>query len=564
MKFPHIRDPVTAKELWGLSRLRRTHAARLIYVGLIGAVLFQFSASMAGPVVSPSEYANLGRNLFQYFFWPNLFLVSLASVIAAADIFAREVKADTLEILMLTPLTPFEVAFGKWKAVMVQTGTIILCGAPVAAVCLYLGGIGYWEVAWSLSLTAAMAALGAAMALYFSARHMEQGRAVVVSMLLLAALSIPFVSIALAVWMGARSSGMILVVLLALTILMSCFCFSPYLVPVHTAVAAFGSNPDAYSYAWISATALSFGAAFLLLRMAAESLRWLPNLAPAPARSTDLEAGNPYSFISLPGLGDREIRRSVWEDHPLLWKELATRAAARLRPITKIYIQILLYLGLGILFLVDWGRSLEIFYVLWLSLVLLAVMTGASLFVSDKRGRKFEVLMCTSLTTARIVLTKLLSGWLSPESKQVLILWLLVSIGWSWRGGAAWMVGYLVTAGIFIAFVYTLAATVSLRTRTVQGAFVFTAAVLGTLLVGGNLIRSGTLSPQGASGVAAVVLDAFSLADPGDIFSRLTPQAAAWPSLFPRLGVYAGLYLAAVLLLFLGMVRGFRTLGERV
>ena len=555
-----IPDAVALKELRGLSRLPRTHLARLVYVGIVGLVLYQFSLSTPGPFVSPSDIAHLGRNLFTWFFWPNVALVSIAAVLAGADMLTKEVQRDTLELLFMTPLTSSEIILGKWRAAMIQTGTLILCGAPVAAICFYLGGIGWWELAWGMSVMLAMATLGTALSIYYSVRQPDTARVIIVSTLWMVVLAIPFAALLpILMLIKRRMDGPIMVISFLLVILLSLW-LSPLLVPVHAALVANRMGTGVFAFGWMSATAASFFVAWMLLRSAASYLDRDPaSLAPT-RRPTDLEPANPYSFIRFPGFASRDIRKGVWEDSPILWKELAMRAAGKVNPDTKLYIQLYLYFGVAILLFLAY-HLLYVFYVLWIVLTLLIILVGASLFVLEKRDRRYEVLLSSPVSARRIVGAKLMAGLLSPEAWHLILLWLVVSVGWSIRAGEGWIVVYLGASGSFMLFAYAVAAAASLRARTVFGAFVSTIAVLGVLLAGAGLYDDSGNSTD--TGVVGAFFNAVGYLNPATLFDGITSRSLTiLDDTQARLGVYSSVYGALTVLLVLGMARKYRNLGQ--
>ena len=554
-----IPDAVALKELRGLSRLPKTHFARLIYVGIVGVVLYQFSLATPGPYVSPSDIAHLGRSLFSQFFWPNLALVSIAAILAGADMLTKEVQRDTLELLFMTPLTSFEIILGKWRAAMIQTGTLILCGAPVAAICFYLGGIGWWELAWSLSVTLAMATLGTALSIYYSVRQPDTARVIIVSVLWMVLLAIPFVALVpLLPLIKRRFDGPIMVILILLVIMLSPW-LSSLLVPVHAALLANRLGSGVFAFSWVAATGASFFVAWMLLRSAAFHLKRDPaSLAPARL-PTDLEPANPYSFVRFPGFANREIRKGVWEEYPILWKELAMRAAGKVHSDTKLYIQLYLYFGVGLgLFLAN--NVLGVFYFLWMVLTLLVILTGASLFVLEKRNRRFEMMLSSPVSARRIVGAKLMAGLLSPESWHLLILWLAVAVGCSLWAGGGWSLAYVAASGVFMMFAYAVSAAASLRARTLFGAFVSSVALLVALLAAAGLYDSGNPAATGAGGA---FFNAIAYLNPAAIFDKIGHHSPTiLDEIRSRLVVYASVYGGLTILLVLGMARKYRNLGQ--
>jgi ABC-type transport system involved in multi-copper enzyme maturation permease subunit len=466
-----VLDPVTVKEIFGISRRGQTYFGRVVYVGLIGLILYEFWNRIVSrtPVVSPSEVAQLGRLLFQQFVPLQLVMVSLAAVGAAADRVLREEKSGTLGLLLLTPLTARRVAFAKWKAAMVQAGSLILCGVPVVAVCVYLGSVGPWELLWCFSLTGATAMLGAAFGLRASAVCSSVPRAFGMGMLYVAGYAL--LPLVLLFVTGAAA-----------------FFAAPFLHPAYSMYTLTFAGVDADSfwvYCWIPSTIVSAlvsawivsGVAPLIERRVAaprEVARPSPDETPSPP----------------PGLrrvfGKKEVRlretREVWESDPLLWKEIVTRGAGRWSPDVKSMFLIYALIFIALCWLFTQGGSLGTFAFLGANFAFLALVNGASLFAPEKEGRKIEMLLSSPVPSARIVRSKLLAGLLAPEAVRVLILALATAAAFGWWSGFGVFL-YVGVLLIFLLFVFVLSAAASLHADTLQGAALASAGILCALLL---------------------------------------------------------------------------------
>ncbi len=538
-------DPVAVKELQGLSRRWPTHLARLVYVALLGLILYSFQSrfDVGEQVLSVSHYAELGRDLFQFFFWPNLALVTLAAISSAADLVTREVRAGTLGLLGLTTLTPFRIAAGKWKSAMAQTGTLVLCGAPVGAVCFYLGGIGLWEVAWSLAVTLATAALAAALGIRASAMYATPGRAFMVATGLLIAYAILPAFVLIPVWPAVF--------------------LGPFVHILYAAVAAYGDHggPEWPSFGWITAAPVTLWVVFRVLRSAGRHLEWHLKETARPATSTDMNAGNPYSGVRLPGRGLRSLRGEVWEDRPLLWKELATRAAARLSPGTK---DLTFVYGL-LLVLICGALSLErvsaLFWGLAALFLVLAALHGASLFTHEKEGRRLEMLLSAPLSSWEIVRAKLVAGLISTEAQRALFLWVLTLAVTTWWMGLRAMGVVAAVSTLFLLFAYVLGAAASLRARSIHAAFFFAVAALLALLVGAPYVAShlgdGGFAERLVATTHPVYIIAPAIEAAGDAHS------AAAEVVLPRFAGFVSIYLPVLGLLVADLVTGLRRVAER-
>ena len=107
MKTPDFLDPVTLKEIYGISRRGQTYVGRVLYVGITALILYEFWRMNVAqtPFLSPSAYAALGRSLFSQFVPFQMLMVTIAAVVSSADRIIREDRAGTLGLLLLTPLT---------------------------------------------------------------------------------------------------------------------------------------------------------------------------------------------------------------------------------------------------------------------------------------------------------------------------------------------------------------------------------------------------------------------------------------------------------------------------
>jgi len=540
-------DPLAARELGSFSRRWQTYAVRVAYVGISAYAVWQFwreATAARESLFSVSDYATLGRDLFLRFTGLQFALIPLAAMAAASDLVSREARAGTLGLLLLTGLTPRQIAWSKWRAAAAYAGLLVLAGLPVVAIAVFLGAVGPWELAWSAALTASMASLAAALALRFSATCGSSGTAVALTLL-----SIAGASLALPV-------GCLPAILVGVPL-------HSWLHPGYAAlsVTLWGTEP-LHGWAWLGAVPVSVLCTWAVLRNAGRRIAERAVAVPRPApESHDFETlGSYYSKLRAPGRKRLVIERGVWQERPLLWKELATRAAGRLALGWRIAVPIFLALfgafcwGAG-----GGGQHLEFFYLPASVLLLLAVAGGSFLFVREREGRRWDLLLSTPARPAEIVAAKLASGLVAPESLVVLFLLGLGVLGWSaWAGiERTFLMGTVVL--LFLGFAYLLASAASLRSRTPRGAFVFTTGVLSVSLVALPYL----LSLPGGGGSAGV-LEGLS---PVTVLEALFrhERAGGFPDDAVRaFFVFAGLHAALAGLLWTLLVLGVRSAPERL
>jgi ABC-type transport system involved in multi-copper enzyme maturation permease subunit len=460
-------DPIVLKELAGASRRWTLYALRIVYAAVIALILWSFWEMVGRRMAyrpSLSDYAELGRELFSVFAACQMLFAALAGTAAASDLVTREVRAGTLGLLSLTPLSSWRIAFGKWKAAMVEGSTLILCGLPLLAMCYYLGGVGLWEVAWGTSLALASAALAAATALLFSSLFRAGYVALIAALLALAAYTF------LAAWAAFEWNLEALVA---------------YLHPAIAATGAIETGRGREEYGWIGASAFSLVCSGLLLLGAAARIGRLAAWAPRPSLlARAMEAMDRfYEGINPSGLRLFAAKEGVWESDALLWKELRTRAAGKLRYATRIGLGLLLLLVPFVLALPDDDWQAPAVWGSGLLLLLMAMAVGVGLFVREKEERKWDVLLSTPLSAWEILRAKLLAGLAALAPLWVISSLYFVLVAWAYRLG---LLGWMVTTGaigLAVLFAYAVGAWASLRSRRMRSAFSITLAVMAGILL---------------------------------------------------------------------------------
>lgn len=533
-------DPVALKELRGVSRRWQTYVGRCLYVGITAALLYEYwkehwvAAVGEEPLVSVSQYAALGRAIFTRCEWVSLALTVLAAAVAGSEMLAREIRAGTLGLLLLTPFSAHRVVLGKWKGAAMIGLALYSCSIPVLAIAVYLGGVGPSDLARSVVFTLGLASVAAAAGLYYSARLASAGAAV--------AATIPVLLGAFAgTWLLDRCAAAI---------------FSAASV-----VRAGQLHPGG-----LATAAASLLATLLILNAAVRQVRIRSGAIPGKeVHERELRT------LALDELRERRgsrptqvlLRwRSVWEGNPLLWKEFTLRPALRIREDWRARSYVAVYF----LFLLSWVltsfRSGAGFFALWGSFfTLVSIAGGCLLFAPEKEGKQWLLLLSTPVTPVEIVRAKLLAGLLFPEALGILLLYVL-SIA-AWVGGRRMEViaGLLGASTLFLAFCYALSAAASLRVRTARTAFLFTGGIVACLVTLPPLL-SGALRPLAGGGPSAwaELWSWIEALDPVTVFDRFTasPRHLLEADAVEGLTRFFILYLPVTLLLPVEMVLRFR------
>lgn len=468
-------DPLTVKELSGSSRRWQTYAGRAIHLAVIGIVIWKFARSWEERAVwlTLSDYAKLGRELFEAFFGLQMGMVTLAAVSAASDMITKETRGGTLGLLASTPLTPWKIVTGKWKAALAQTSTLYLCGVPILAVCVYLQGATAWDLLYSSALTVTAAMLGAALSLYLSTLLRLGITATILALALLAMVTLVPIWLVDVVFRGSPENWLFM------------FFLHPVFAAVGAASPYLAQRYAGVGYAWISACLVSGAVVWLLLRLAARRVAVLstrPLLPPVLTRT--FEALDRF----YDRVGPEKIRgirffadSGVSEHRPLLWKELRTRASGKLRNSVRIGVALLVLLALSFCFGLNYLR-----FFMWLTAVgylLLALSNGVGLFVTEKEERKLEALLSTPLPSGDIVGSKLIAGLvpLAPGAVILTVLW--TGAGWSYRLDPLDVLETLSVILLPAFLAYAVGAVASLHARSLRGAFTTAFGVMLGILV---------------------------------------------------------------------------------
>ena len=160
-------NAVLSRELRVALRNERSFATLAIFVAVLGAIVAaQFPADTAVGVAFSRETgsARLGTELFAWFGWSQATLISLLLPALATGALSQERERRTLEPLLLTPLSPLQIVWGKGAGVLAFAMLLLLATVPLTSLCFLLGGVSPGDVirlyVCLLGLAATITALG--------------------------------------------------------------------------------------------------------------------------------------------------------------------------------------------------------------------------------------------------------------------------------------------------------------------------------------------------------------------------------------------------------------------
>jgi ABC-type transport system involved in multi-copper enzyme maturation permease subunit len=176
-------NPLLVRELRQALRVPRLPWTITAAVALIGLGMLSIGSLEA----AKGRPAQLGVSLFQGFVSILLLYVALVGPATAAGAIALEREGKTLEPLLLTSLSPRDIARGKFLAAFGTLGVQVIALLPLAAIPLLFGGVTAVELVVCSAVVAALAAVSVAFGLAVASRTQTLRGALAVSILLPAA-----------------------------------------------------------------------------------------------------------------------------------------------------------------------------------------------------------------------------------------------------------------------------------------------------------------------------------------------------------------------------------------
>jgi len=178
-----LADPnaIWMREMRQSARLGRTPWILFALTLSISLLMCSIGGIAAAKNTSP---ANLGSGLFQVFFSLAYFVVVVVGPAVAANSIASEREGRTWEAVLLTGLTPTEIARGKFLAAYTTIALYIVVLAPVGALSFLFGGVTATEVIIAFFFLFLLAALTVAFGLAISSLMSSLRGALVITLIL--------------------------------------------------------------------------------------------------------------------------------------------------------------------------------------------------------------------------------------------------------------------------------------------------------------------------------------------------------------------------------------------
>jgi len=174
-----VRSPVFLREVRVRMRTWRTAGIIVLYVGLLGLVaVLIFAAAMEGN--RPTGFApGVGAIIYAALAMFQLVLLILAVPGLSAGAIAGERERQTLDLLLVTRLTPAQVVVGKLLAATGFALLLMFASLPVFGLIFLFGGFSLYRLGLSALVYVVTVLLLGSVSLYFSALYRRTQTAVV-------------------------------------------------------------------------------------------------------------------------------------------------------------------------------------------------------------------------------------------------------------------------------------------------------------------------------------------------------------------------------------------------
>jgi ABC-type transport system involved in multi-copper enzyme maturation permease subunit len=417
-------SPVFFKEITQVANQERTYASRTLYLlglfALLGFVWVLKGSEFSGRNVSTTHAAGFGRSMFLLLIWSEFCVAAIFTPALTANLLTGEKKADTLGLLMITRLSPWNIVQDKGLSRIAFVFHFILVSIPFLFICLMFGGVTTFHIAGSFGCILSMVflALGAAifcstmLSSYFAALLLSYGILLAYLVLVPAVMGIFFFPL------FASSGGFNPVAMMILGV-------NPVLCLVAVLDPSAWGGQQAYTYSWIFSLGICFALYIFAVHMSAKLLpsveaRRMRVPIRRRARRSEIQRQKTWaSVVFSPVVKVLKLlerpRRIGW--NPVYWRE----AGLTERPGRMVLIYFAALWGYIFLWFLWWVFCFGDFQVVsdYLGLVfrlsfalvgLFVAIISASTLTAEKEENTLELLLSTRLGAGLVVLGKYLGA----------------------------------------------------------------------------------------------------------------------------------------------------------
>jgi ABC-type transport system involved in multi-copper enzyme maturation permease subunit len=397
--------PIFVKELRVASRRKRNHLLRLAYLGVLALVVLLASLSFSGQTslaARVSRQSEMAMLLFGCFVFFNTVAMILIGPLLTANAICGERSARTFHVLLMTPITTWQIVGGKLSSSLLQALLLIGLTLPVLGLVRLAGGIELQQLLCAPLVGAAVVTFTASVGLLMSVLSRRALTAILLSYGILLLLYV-FLPILLMVAFMRQSGpgGPGLAALIALNPFFASAALAipdiPRLSPVRDAVIFIVTH--------FAAAAVVIGLSAVLVRRLARREgegAQLASIEPQP--TVDTNGAETGTFIT-------SARAAEVGGNPVLWREVYRGdARSQRRQKWAVLAALLLALASYAVLSLDSESALQdsetqIGYALLYAgcLMVTAAMIGAASIATERETDSWTLLLATPLTGRAIL-----------------------------------------------------------------------------------------------------------------------------------------------------------------
>ena len=172
-------NPIVVRVVQGTSRRARHMIVRSAYLAVVIIVLLSILLLQSGGAsASFRTLASGGANAFQSVAYLQLALICILAPVFMAGAIAQESKPQIWDVLLTTPLNPFQIVLGVLAGRLALVLALLFSSLPLFAVTQYFGGVAGSSVLLSYVVTASAAILVGAIAVTLAVNRLATRRTV--------------------------------------------------------------------------------------------------------------------------------------------------------------------------------------------------------------------------------------------------------------------------------------------------------------------------------------------------------------------------------------------------
>lgn len=402
---------------------RNSHlAARFIYLMALFIAMFAAGNLFSTGSRSLADLAKQSTQTFYIVSLAQLILMSFIAPVFTAGAITQEKDANTLHILLTTPLSNAQIVLGTLFSRLFFVWMLLLAGLPIFCITMIYGGVTTREVFESFGLAACTGLVTGSMAILISVSKVGTRRTILAFFLGVATYLLAIGAYGMSPFGALPSaptglgSGQQMSWLAAIHPFLSLQVVTGQTpAPTPEAVHAYGwparwllAYPQ-YGYMWLTtlaSMAMIATSLFFLRRGALEGeTTWFSRLTAV--------------FTRRAPVGERTRKpRHVWSN-PIAWREASTRGSAAGKASTR-WIMVAVGLAAGLLLLIAneqgwWGLSPGnpkivrnwLTALIWIELagiLMIVTSAAATTLTREKESQTLEMLLTTPLTSRQILI----------------------------------------------------------------------------------------------------------------------------------------------------------------